>query len=139
MKSQSKIRVSLLVMGLGAAFLFAGSARAQQEVDPSFFDINPGTSVEKAAPLTTAQQTPAAVQRSGNAEGALAIATGKDATFEAGLTRVAVIDIALAMILVGGFASIVVYALAATKRAYVPRSSYNPTRPYATVSASPVQ
>ena len=139
MKSQSKIRASMMVLGLGAAFLLAGSARAQQEMDPTYFDINPATPAQQAGRMITAQQAPAAAQQSASTQSALAIATGKDATLEAGLTRVVVLDTALALIFVGGFASIVVYALAATKRAYVPRGSYNPTRPYAAVSASPVQ
>lgn len=141
MKSQNKVRMSMMLMGLGAAFLLAGSTRAQQEVDPTYFDIKPGTPATQAAPVRSAQQAPVAVQKSHDTESALSIATGRDATLEAGLTRVAVIDVALSLIFVGGFASIVVYALAATKRAYVPRElSYNPTRPYTpTASASPVQ
>jgi hypothetical protein len=139
MKSPSKFRMSMMAIGFGAAILLAAPARAQQEVDPTYFDITPGTPAIKAAPVRTAQEVPAAVQKSGNAESALAIATGKDATLEAGLTRVLVLDIALALIFVGGFASIVAYALLATKRAYIPGGSYHPNRPYAAVSASPVQ
>ena len=139
MKTQSKIRMSAALVGLGAAMMFAGTARAQQEIDPTYFDINPGTPAVKAAPVRTAQASPAA-QKSRDTESALSIATGKDATLEAGLTRVAVIDSALAVIFFGGFASIVVYAVAATKREYVSDDlSYKPAPRYHTVSATPVQ
>ena len=140
MESQNRIRMSLMLTGIGAAMLFAGTARAQQDMDPTYFDVNPGAPAAKAAPVRTAQQAPATVQKSRDTESALSIASGKDATLEAGLTRVAVIDGALALIFLGGFASIVVYAVAATKREYAPRDlSYNPARRYSTVSATPVQ
>ena len=140
MKSQNKIRTGLAVLGLGAALLFAGTARAQQEVDPTYFDINPGTPSVKAEPVRWAQQAPATQPKSLDTQSAMSIATGKDATLEAGLARVLVIDIALALIFLGGFASIVLYALAATKRAHVPRElSYHTNRTFAPASASPAQ
>jgi len=140
MKSQNKTRISVTLMGIGAAMLFAGTARAQQDMDPTYFDVNPGTPAVKAAPVRTVQQAPATVQKSRDTESALSIASGKDTTLEAGLTRVAVIDGALALIFLGGFASIVVYAVAATKREYAPRDlSYNPAAQYHTASATPVQ
>lgn len=145
MKSQNKIRMSMMLMGIGASMLFASTVRAQQDMDPTYFDVNPRTSAVKAvpvkaAPVRTAQQAPAAVQKSRDTESAMSIASGKDATMEAGLTRVAVIDGALALIFFGGFASIVVYAAAATKREYAPRDrSYHPAPQYHTVSATPVQ
>jgi hypothetical protein len=102
--------------------------------------VNPGTPAVKAAAVRTALQVPATAQKSRDTESALSIASGKDATLEAGLTRVAVIDGARALIFFGGFASIVVYAVAATKREYLPRDlSYNPARRFSTVSATPVQ
>src|SRR5215467_7192211 len=101
MKSPSKVRMSIMMMGLGVALLLAGSARAQQETDPTYFELNPGTPVQKATPVRLAQQAPATVQQTGDAASALSVATGKDATLDAGLTRVAVIDIALAIIFVG--------------------------------------
>ena len=139
MKSQNKIRMSMMLVGIGAAMLFAGTARAQQDMDPTYFDVNPGTPAAKAATVRTAQQAPA-VQKTRDTESALSIASGKDSTLEAGLTRVAVIDGALALIFFGGFASIVVYAVAATKREYAPPTlSYNPASRFSTASATPVQ
>ena len=140
MKTQNKMRMTAAVVGLGAALLFAGTVRAQQEIDPTHFDVNPGTPAVQAAPVRTAQASPAA-QKSRDTESALSIATGKDGTLEAGLTRVAVIDGAIAVIFLGGFACIVVYAVAATRREYVPDDlSYSAAAPrYHTVSATPVQ
>jgi hypothetical protein len=140
MKSQNKIRMTMMLMGIGAAMLFASTARAQQDMDPTYFDVNPGTPAVKATTIRTAQLVHTAAQKSRDTESALSIASGKDATLEAGLTRVAVIDGALALIFFGGFASIVAYAVAATKREYLPRDlSYNPANRFSTVSATPVQ
>src|SRR5260221_3404725 len=56
MKSQERIRMQMVIVGLGAALLMAGSARAQQDMDPTYFDINPGTpAVQKAAVLGGAE------------------------------------------------------------------------------------
>jgi len=41
MKIQKRLRLQILI-GLGAALLMAGSVRAQQDIDPTFFDVNPG-------------------------------------------------------------------------------------------------
>ena len=41
MKIQKRLRLQMLI-GLGAALLMAGSVRAQQDIDPTFFDVNPG-------------------------------------------------------------------------------------------------
>jgi len=49
MKFQNKIRMQMTMVGMGAALLMAGSTRAQQDMDPAFFDIHPGTpAVSKA-------------------------------------------------------------------------------------------
>src|SRR5260221_1453304 len=56
MKSQKRIRIQMVLVGLGAALLMAGSARAQQDMDPTYFDINPGTpAVQKAAGVRSPQ------------------------------------------------------------------------------------
>ena len=50
MKLHNIVRTQLMLMGLGAALLFAGSACAQQDMDPTDFPINSGTpKVESAA------------------------------------------------------------------------------------------
>ena len=43
MEFRKVIRMQVLLMGLGASLLLAISARAQQDMDPAAFDVNPGT------------------------------------------------------------------------------------------------
>ena len=115
MELQKKIRMQAMMLGLGAALLMAGSARAQQEMDPTYFDINPGTpAVSQAAPVRLA--TAPAGKADGQAQSALMLATSKEDTLEAGVMRMAIVDTSIALILVGGILSIVVYALVATRR-----------------------
>ena len=143
MKLQNNVRMQMVLVGLGAALLLTSSARAQQEMDPTYFDINPGTPVvAKAAPVRTVQSAPAVTQST--SESALAIASGKDATLEAGMTRLAVVDAGIVLILLGGAGSIVAYAMAATRRERSPQVStasvpYTSKAPYTPVSAAPAQ
>jgi hypothetical protein len=139
MKFQRKIRMQMVLVGLGAALLMAGSARAQQDMDPTYFDIKPGTSaVQKAAVVRSAQSSIPAKTESNEAASALAVASGEDATLEAGMTRVAVIDVGIALILFGGVVSIVLYAMAATRRERALRVS-PVSAPYTPVSAATAQ
>src|SRR5258708_11900350 len=56
MKSQKRIRIQMVLVGLGAALLMAGSARAQQDMDPTYFDIHPGTpAAQKTAVVRRAE------------------------------------------------------------------------------------
>jgi hypothetical protein len=139
MKFQNKIRMQMMMVGMGAALLMAGSTRAQQDMDPTYFDINPGTPVaQKAAVVRSAQsQIPVKTERD-DAASALAVVSGKDATLEAGMTRVFLIDAGVALILFGGIVSIVLYALAATRRERALRLS-PASAPYAPVSAATAQ
>jgi hypothetical protein len=138
MKFQSKIRMQMLMVGLGAALLMAGSARGQQDMDPTYFDINPGTpAVSKVAVVRTAQ-TPQRATENESAQSALALASSREATLEAGVARMAVVDAGVALILFGGVISIVLYAMAATRRERMVRvSRMNPH--YAPVSAATAQ
>jgi hypothetical protein len=116
MELQKKIRMQVVMVGLGAALLMAGSARAQQDMDPTYFDVNPGTpAVSKAAIVRQAQSLPAANQN-GSTQGALTLAVSKEATLEAGVARMAIVDAGVAVMLFGGIFSIALYALAATQR-----------------------
>jgi len=145
MKLQNKVRMQMVLMGLGAALLLTSSARAQQDMDPTYFDVNPGTpAVSKVADVRTAQSSPAIVENGNQAESALAIASGKDATLEAGMTRLAVVDAGIVLILLGGVGSIVAYAMAATRRerspqVYTTSVPYTSKAPYTPVSAAPAQ
>jgi hypothetical protein len=139
MKSQKRIRMQMLIVGLGAALLMAGSARAQQDMDPTYFDINPGTlAVQKAAVVRSAQSSVPATTESNAEVSILAVASGEDATLEAGMTRVAVIDVGIVLILFGGIVSIVLYAMAATRRERALRVSPM-SAPYTPVSAATAQ
>jgi hypothetical protein len=62
MKLQGIFRAPMIVMGLGVALLLASPVRAQQEIDPDTFDINPGT--PKAEVVAAAPASPAPVMAS---------------------------------------------------------------------------
>jgi hypothetical protein len=135
MKFQTKIRMQVIMVGLGAALLMAGLARAQQDMDPTYFDVNPGApAVSQDVVVRTAQNTQAAVE---NAQGQAVVANG-DSTLESVMTRITIIDTSIAVILFGGVLAIVLYAMAATRRErglQVPRA----TTPYTPVSAATAQ
>lgn len=138
MKFQTKIRMQMLMVGLGAALLMAGSARAQQDIDPTYFSINPGTpAVSKVVVAQATQSLPRATENA-SAQNALMLASSKDATLEAGVARMAIVDTGVALILFGGIIAIVLYAKAATRRERLDKvSQANP--PYAPVSPATAQ
>jgi len=138
MEFQKKIRMQLMMAGFGAALLMAGSARAQQDMDPTYFDINPGTpAISKAAAVRVAQSAPAATQN-GSTQSALKLAVSREATLEAGVARMAIVDAGIALILLGGIGSIALYATVATRRERnLGASSVNV--PYRPVSAATAQ
>jgi hypothetical protein len=130
MKIQKMVRGQLMLMGLGAALVLASSARAQQDMDPTYFDINPGTPkverkaqhVAAARKVNTETATPAALWSNQN--------TRQEADF----SRLIIVDASMVLILMAGLASIVLYAMAATRRErqqlqFSPASaSYGPAR-----------
>ena len=103
MKLHNIVRTQLMLMGLGAALLLAGSAYAQQDMDPIDFPINPGTpQIERSAVQPTAQSVaPAKVV---NAENLVST------------VEMIVVEGALVLALLAGIASFTLYAVAATKR-----------------------
>ena len=138
MKFQAKIRMQMMMVGLGAALLMAGSARAQQDMDPTYFDVNPGTpAVSKDVAVRTAQSSPRGTEN-GSAQSALMLASSKEDTLEAGVARMAIVDAGAVLILFGGVISIVLYARAATRRERMIGVS-RMNRPYAPVSAATAQ
>ena len=138
MELQKKIRMQLMMAGFGAALLMAGSARAQQDMDPTYFDIKPGTpAISKGAPVRVAQSIPAATQNA-STQTALKLAVSKEATLEAGVARMAIVDAGIAFILLGGIGSISLYATAAARRARNFRAS-SVNAPYRPVSAATAQ
>jgi hypothetical protein len=138
MKFEAKIRMQMVMVGLGAALLMAGSARAQQDMDPTYFDVNPGTpTVSKVVALRTEQSSPRATEN-GSAQNALMLASSNEDTLEAGVARMAIVDAAAGLILFGGVISIVLYAKAATRRERMVVAS-RVHRPYAPISGATAQ
>jgi hypothetical protein len=108
MKLQRIVRVPMIVMGLGVALLLAGPVRAQQEVDPDTFDINPGTPrIELVA------AAPVAIQNSGVTQASIMPASNWDGSFAASLNAV---DVTMVVILALGTGLVALYTVAATRR-----------------------
>jgi hypothetical protein len=117
MKFRKLARTKLMLMGLGATLLLAGSAYAQQDMDPTDFPVNPGTpKVERHI----AQRTARNVEQVNGVEVAAFLpgALGKDQNTqqESDFERMVVVDGTMVMILMAGITAIVLYAMAATKR-----------------------
>ena len=115
MRFQNRILVRVMMAGLGATLL-AGSVRAQQDMDPTYFDIKPGAPAASKAVVRQAAQSPAALKDNGAAQSAMTLASSDDATFEADVTRMEIADAGVALILFAGMVSIVSYAILATRR-----------------------
>jgi hypothetical protein len=116
MKVQRLVRTNVILMGLGAMLLLATSVRAQQDMDPTDFAINPGTPhVEKVAARTTVAPAAAKEETSdGTTLGFLW--SGRATQQEAALERMTILDEMMAVILVSGIGMIVAYATIATRR-----------------------
>jgi hypothetical protein len=138
MKFQNRIRMQMAMLGLGAALLMAGSAGAQQDMDPTYFDVNPGTPAVSKVVAVRATRNSQAARETASAESTLALANRSDVTLEAGVTRMAIVDAGAALILLAGIVSIVIYAMAATRRERALRVSPM-TAPYTPVSAATAQ
>lgn len=113
MKLQKVLRAPMIMMGLGVALLLASPVRAQQEIAPDTFDVNPGT--PKVVEVAAAVQVPApiAVQDNSVAQAAIMPASNWDGNFAAPLNAV---DVTMVLILVVGTGLVAVYTLAATRR-----------------------
>jgi hypothetical protein len=102
---------------LGAALALATPAQAQQDMDPTYFDVNPGTSYAKhQAPVRTARDFNVAEEQKMLAQNTADVPETTNATLESGLLRISVADSAAVVILFGGVVLIVLYAMAATRR-----------------------
>lgn len=116
MKSHKAIRMRMVMLGLGTTLLLAASARGQQDVDPTYFDVKPGApQVQRQAAAPAAAQFSAAEQTQMQQQAA-GVSGMADATLEANLVRLTATDTMAAAILFGGVVLIVMYAQAATKR-----------------------
>jgi hypothetical protein len=114
MNFQKRTRLQVLLMGLGAALLLASSAHAQQDTNPTDFPVNPGTPQIKVAVARTAPA--AAAAKEVNSDAPVSQWSNQDTKQEADLTRLAIVDGTMVVILMAGTGLIVLYAMAATKR-----------------------
>jgi hypothetical protein len=134
MAFRKMIRMQVMLVGLGAALMLAGSARAQQDMDPAAFDVNPGTPHIAKVAAGHASENPVAGKKANSAAfGNESLWNGQETKQEADLTRLTMVDATMVVILMAGVGLIVLYAMAATKRerrlGMSPQSaSYTPAR-----------
>jgi len=105
------------VMGMGVVLLMASPSRAQQEINPDTFDINPGT---PKAELVAAAPAPAGPALASDArqdvtasQAGIVSGWGWNGMFAAPLNAV---DVALVLILAVGTGLVAIYTVAATSR-----------------------
>jgi hypothetical protein len=117
MKLQSIVRASMIVMGLGVALLLASPMRAQQEIDPDTFDINPGTPKAELVAAAPASAGPALASDAGQSvtSSQAGMVSGSDwnGMFAAPLNAV---DVAMVLILAAGTGLVAIYTIAATRQ-----------------------
>lgn len=117
MEFRKMIRMQVILMGLGAALLLASSAHAQQDMDPTAFDVNPGTPhVVKVAAGHVAQSSAAAKKTGPPASSSESLWSGQETKQEEDLARLTMVDATMVVILMAGVGLIVLYAMAATNR-----------------------
>jgi hypothetical protein len=132
MKIQKAFQIrAMWLVGLSAALLLAAPTRAQQEMDPTTFDINPGTSPKQQVSVRTAREFNVAQTQEMLAQSATALPDSSNAVIDASLVRITATDVAVVVILFGGVCLIALYAMAATRRERQPRGlagiAYSPT------------
>jgi len=109
MKMQTLVRMQML-MGLGAALLFASSVRAQQTMDPASSNSVTSGPSEKRAMVPV-------IENDGSESVISTAVGGRSATpQETELARAMVADLIMLAILMAGITAIAMYALAATRR-----------------------
>jgi hypothetical protein len=110
MKFQKIIRVPGIVIAVGAALLLGSSARAQQEVEPTTFEIVPGEQASGQVPGRAARSFEAAKEMA--AKVAEQEATQNGATTESRITQLTASDVAGMLMLMSGMGVIVLCAIA---------------------------
>jgi hypothetical protein len=117
MKLQNIVRVPMIVMGLGVALLLASPLRAQQEINPDTFDINPGTPKAELVAAAPASAGPAlasdASQSVTASQAGIVSGSNWNGMFAAPLNAV---DVAMVLILAVGTGLVAIYTVAATRR-----------------------
>jgi hypothetical protein len=133
MKIQKAFRMrAMWLVGLGVALLLATPARAQQDMDPTYFDVNPGAPNAKHKGIVrTARDFNMTEEQAMLAQSPADLPDTSNTTLESGLLQMTLADSAAIVILFGGVVLIVLYAMAATRRERQPqvllRPSYSPT------------
>jgi hypothetical protein len=130
MKFQRIVRVPMIVMGLGVTLLLAGPVRAQSEISPDTFDINPGTPKVEVVAAAPVVEVPSATQNSGVTQASIMPASNWDGSFAAPLNAV---DVAMVVILALGTGLVAIYTVTATRRQ---RRRASPARSNAFVQSS---
>src|SRR5215831_15635368 len=113
MKFEKMIRAQGILIALGAALLLASAARAQQEVEPTTFEVAPGVpgkaSAKQSAESRGAQNSQAAEQTS--AAVPAATQSGNEATREESVAVFTAGEIAAALVLITGIGMLVLSAI----------------------------
>jgi hypothetical protein len=117
MKLQRIVRAPMIVMGLGVALLLASPMRAQQEINPDTFDINPGIPKAELVAAAPASAGPAlasdAKQSATPSQAGMVSGSDWSGMFAAPLNAV---DVAMVLILAVGTGLVAIYTVAATRQ-----------------------
>jgi hypothetical protein len=116
MKFTSRIRIQAALVGLGAAMFFANAAYAQQDMDPTMFEPNPGVMQAQGAPVAQSL-TPETVYAAPAEESSLATADPESvAVQEAGVKKWSPVDTLTLMATILVLAFIVMRGIAESAR-----------------------
>lgn len=113
MKFTNKIRVGTMVMGLGGALLLGNAVYAQQETDPTTFDVNPGVPQQQAAVPAASNLAVAYVAPVDNS----AAASEQMSIQEAGAAQWTEVDTLTMMAAILAIAFVILHGIAETRNA----------------------
>lgn len=117
MRLRKMIPMQLLLAGLASTFLLGSAARAQQDTDPTNFEATSMVPQSNASSTTqNAHNSSVGWKSEKPVVASLANQAGKDTTLEASVARMMAAEVAIFATLLIGIASIVLYAMAATRR-----------------------
>jgi|ERR1700730_6641780 len=112
MKFRKITRTHGMLTGLGAVLLLASFARAQQDMDPTSFDVTRSVrSEEQTAPTKSAQHSEATNEMKATSAAPVVAQSDKDAIEEARTIQLTLPNIAVLVVLMIGIGVIVLYAL----------------------------
>jgi cytoskeletal protein RodZ len=113
MKLGKTTRTRGMLMAFVVVLLLACSARAQQEIDPTPFEVTPSVrSEEQAVSVKSAQHSEATHEMKAKATAPVVAQSDKDPTQKASITQLTAPDFAVMLVLMIGISTIVLYALA---------------------------